>query len=242
MSNDKISQFWDKYRDISIRNNIKPETVKWYIQHVKDYIAAHPNRKLNTHTAQDLKKYLTAKGRNTSLEDGQFKQLITALKILFTDLVKPSWVENFSWNDISMAATALTPNHSTVARDYQRTSKQISEDHIRHSKSISGNAPNVWTLFASTWTDYAHRLIAEIRIRQYSIRTEQTYCEWFARFAAFCDLHDPKKLADSDIRRYLEHLVINRNVSGSTQSVALKTHHLPYFASFLCNTPAGISL
>ena len=65
------------------------------------------------------------------------------------------------------------------------------------------------------------RLETELRIRRYSIRTEQAYLAWIQRFISFCGLRDPAVLEASNIKKYLEFLAEERNVSASTQNQAL---------------------
>lgn len=75
--------------------------------------------------------------------------------------------------------------------------------------------------FTQQFPNHVERVVAEIRVRQYSIRTEQSYLGWLARFVHFHDMRDPAELDGTAIGAFLEHLVVNRHVSGSTQSQAL---------------------
>ncbi|MDH5259486.1 MAG: integron integrase [Gammaproteobacteria bacterium] len=65
------------------------------------------------------------------------------------------------------------------------------------------------------------RVVAEIRLRQYSIRTEQSYIDWVVRFLLFSKCKTEADLSVGQISAYLEHLAIKRNVAASTQSQAL---------------------
>ena len=58
-------------------------------------------------------------------------------------------------------------------------------------------------------------------IRQYSIRTIKSYLYWIKYFILFHDKSHPESLSKKDVERFLTHLVVERNVSQSTQSVAL---------------------
>jgi integron integrase len=64
-------------------------------------------------------------------------------------------------------------------------------------------------------------VVSEIRVRHYSIKTEEAYVGWVGRFLSFNGLKDPLALDASHIRKYLDYLAINRNVSSSTQNQAL---------------------
>ena len=59
-----------------------------------------------------------------------------------------------------------------------------------------------------------------IRVRHYSIRTEESYLGWVRRFFAFHRTH-PRDINAGGINRYLTHLAVNKNVAPSTQRQAL---------------------
>ena len=61
----------------------------------------------------------------------------------------------------------------------------------------------------------------EIRVRHYSIRTEEAYITWIKRFLAFHGLADPRTMNAAHIKEYLEFLAAKRQVSSSTQNQAL---------------------
>jgi len=59
-----------------------------------------------------------------------------------------------------------------------------------------------------------------IRVRHYSIRTEEAYLGWVRRFFAFTRRH-PKELSSDEINRFLTHLAVRGKVAASTQRQAL---------------------
>jgi len=60
-----------------------------------------------------------------------------------------------------------------------------------------------------------------IRVRHYSIRTEQAYVEWIRRFILYHGKRHPAELRESDVSGFLSYLAVNRNVAASTQNQAL---------------------
>ena len=64
------------------------------------------------------------------------------------------------------------------------------------------------------------RLRIEIRIRHYSIRTEQSYVDWARRFILFHNKRHPSEMGAVEVRDFLSHLAVDRNVSASTQNQA----------------------
>lgn len=60
-----------------------------------------------------------------------------------------------------------------------------------------------------------------IRVRQYSDRTEQTYLAWIRRFILFHGKRHPQSMGPEDIRKFLSHLAVQREVTASTQNQTL---------------------
>jgi len=66
-----------------------------------------------------------------------------------------------------------------------------------------------------------------VRMNQYSIRTEQTYLEVVKRFLIFIGPLPAEALGEVQVKRYLEYLAVERNVTASTQNQAFSA--LLYF-------------
>ncbi len=64
------------------------------------------------------------------------------------------------------------------------------------------------------------RLREAIRLRHYSIRTEDTYVDWVRRFILFHEKRHPQELGASEVAAFLTHLAVDRSVSPSTQNQA----------------------
>lgn len=64
------------------------------------------------------------------------------------------------------------------------------------------------------------RVRAEIRLRHYSLRTEQSYVDWARRFILFHHKRHPVEMGATEIRDFLSHLAVDRQVSASTQNQA----------------------
>ncbi len=66
-----------------------------------------------------------------------------------------------------------------------------------------------------------NKLIDAIRLRHYSIRTEQAYVDWTKRFIFFHNKRHPTEMGEKEVTAFLTHLAVNRNVAPSTQNQAL---------------------
>ena len=60
-----------------------------------------------------------------------------------------------------------------------------------------------------------------IRIRHYSIRTEEAYLQWMRRFILFHGKRHPREMGAPELTAFLSDLAIRRNVAASTQNQAL---------------------
>jgi integron integrase len=61
----------------------------------------------------------------------------------------------------------------------------------------------------------------KIRVKHYSIRTEQAYVDWIRRFIVFHGKRHPAERGAGEVERFLSHLAVERNVAASTQNQAL---------------------
>ncbi|WLT32346.1 integron integrase [Geothrix sp. PMB-07] len=64
------------------------------------------------------------------------------------------------------------------------------------------------------------QLRTALRVRRYSLRTEDAYVDWVKRFILFSGTRHPSALGAVDVGAFLNHLAVDRRVSGSTQNQA----------------------
>src|SRR5881628_1443010 len=60
-----------------------------------------------------------------------------------------------------------------------------------------------------------------IRLKHYSIRTEQAYVHWIKRFIFFHQKRHPREMAAPQIQAFLTDLAVRQQVSVSTQNQAM---------------------
>jgi len=63
----------------------------------------------------------------------------------------------------------------------------------------------------------------EIRLRHYSIRTEQAYVAWIKRFILFHRNKHPRKMGKPEVEAFLTDLAVRQKVSASTQNQAFNS-------------------
>ena len=232
---DIVKGFWEKYIQACEYRNVPAKSIRWYVKRAEDYIREHSSLKLARHSQDTVTDYLNRLGTNYRLADWQYKQVVDALKILFVHIVKANWAESFSWDEWIESATQLQCSHATIARDQSQPIKRAVQDNS--PKSLSTSEDTLIVKLRNHFPDHFNNLITQIRIKNYSIRTEQTYEHWLARYIAFHSMKDPAQLQPRDVGVFLEYLVIQRGVSSSTQSQALCA--LVFFYKYVLQVELG---
>ncbi|HZT78759.1 MAG TPA: integron integrase [Gemmataceae bacterium] len=64
------------------------------------------------------------------------------------------------------------------------------------------------------------RLREAIRVRHYSLRTEEAYVAWVTRYIYFHGVRHPAEMGAAEINAFLTHLAVEGHVSASTQNQA----------------------
>jgi integron integrase len=167
--------------------------------------------------------YLEQTGRLDGIADWQFMQIVDAIQNLLETAKAPVAAE-VDWEFWRASARTLEVNHPTIAREAAPPVQAAGES----DPPLSGarlkqkrNPPSTLDRVRDQHQPLLERLVAEIRHRHYSIRTEQAYEAWVCRFILFCDHRDPSEISADRLRDFLEDLAVRGQVSASTQSQAL---------------------
>lgn len=60
-----------------------------------------------------------------------------------------------------------------------------------------------------------------IRLKHYSLRTEESYISWIKRYILFHNKRHPKDMGEKEIKEFLSYLANHKNLAASTQNQAL---------------------
>lgn len=63
----------------------------------------------------------------------------------------------------------------------------------------------------------------QIRLKQYSPRTEKTYIRWVREYILFHNKRHPSEMGTVELNQFITHLVVDRKVSASTQNQAISS-------------------
>lgn len=65
------------------------------------------------------------------------------------------------------------------------------------------------------------RMRDALRVRHYSLRTEESYLQWVRRFILFHGKRHPETMGEVEVADFLSYLAVDRDVAASTQNQAL---------------------
>lgn len=68
---------------------------------------------------------------------------------------------------------------------------------------------------------FLNSIIDYMLAKQYSLRSVDTYLKWIAGFINYHDKRHPLSMGDNEVEKYLDYLVLKKNVSPKTQATAL---------------------
>lgn len=148
------------------------------------------------------------------LSEWKYIEMVNSIRILFQQVVKAKWAAAFPWSKWKEPHIHFVDKISALLPESDRTwHVDKVREHFRDELTDS----RVRELFAPEFK----KLREAIRTKQYSIRTEQTYEEWAARFLTFKDCGTAYLACAADVKEYLNYLANTRNVTASTQNQAL---------------------
>ena len=199
---------WQVYLSAMLDRNIPERARPWYARQLKAFIANLQalGISLEAVSGDDVVRYLRLKGADQSLKAWQYVQCVDALEIYFVDVLNPPWLAGIDWPYWKGAANALSADHPTIARE---SSSRASSTSSRLPSLEAGYLPSIQSL------------IEAIRLRHFSIRTEQTYVHWVERLLRYCQGRAVEQIREAEVESFLSDLALQRNVSPSTQNLAL---------------------
>jgi len=211
---------WHRFRDALIESEVEENLHRWYALHVKQFLACFSGKNIATLAHEDVLLHLR------QLDPGYFEshwlhiQYIHSVQIFSTLVINANWAEQIDWETEKQLAVAIDTSHPTLARETDgvnpvdpQLSRELPE---HHKKSLL-------------------LLSRELRLRDYAIRTEQTYCHWVQRFLLKNSNNPVDELGQSHVRGFLSELVLSRNVSKNTQNIALSS--LVFYFREILNRP-----
>ena len=226
---DRTGAFWNRYRGALAARGLRGKAAEWCVKRAEGFIKAAKGLRLKEHTAEDLRAYFCRQAVGGWLKDWQYGQMVEALRVLFTEIVKSPWASEFPWDEWKEPHL----HFADELEHFDQVGRHIPISGGRHVFDDALKGRRV----ADQYGAELDRLRQAIRARHYSIRTEQSYQEWLMRFITFHGYRAPEGLGADEVKAYLTYLADARRVSASTQRQALNA--LVFFYKQVLGRPFG---
>ena len=191
-----LQRLWDQERVPLDKNKLR-----WWSVHVQNFLATVRRQQWQGSVEDLTKRFLEEMSQTTPpVPDWRRDQAQQALGVFSRG------IEN--WHFTPESDGCVRPAFRLKTAVEEVPSAEVSPGSARKAAVVLSKLP---------WRD---RMVRTLRLRHYAYRTEQTYVEWVERFLRYHQTDDPLSLQDADIREFLEHLAVEKNVSASTQNQA----------------------
>lgn len=213
---------WHLYRKALISAHIKQHCHSWYARHAQRFLSHHAPHDTKLTTQLQVEQHFETIPATWFKHDWQQAQYIDAVRILLCKIYQLPWTSSFPWEEFISSARTLTTNHCTLARE---------------AINDAPNEPKFSIHLSSEHSKSIQHLSRSLREHDYAIRTEISYCQWVQRFLLATTNTPLESMADQHVKDFLSGLVLRRNVSKSTQNVALNA--MVYFFKHVLARPLG---
>ena len=177
---------------------------------------------------------------NISVTGNSIETQISKNKFIRTASDTARLTGRFSQNDSPHSSSPATANSATKANSLQRQSfsTPLTTQSATHSHPVpasntvddsdsqgtmSDNNISTGTgllLKGASWVDVYEGLESAIKVRHYSPKTWKAYRTWVRKLQNFTHSKDPALLSITDVKAFLSHLAVEKNVSAATQNQA----------------------
>lgn len=182
---------------------------KW-LQYYLDYRAKYPRPGSRSDDVRGFMEKLQARSQ-TRAQQGQAAR---AVSLFFA--CEPKVIRTDSWHPKTFFIADSIP-----------TIVPAQDPAPRPQAPKAGKRYDQWWCLNKTasteWDSIVDALAAEIRLRHYSRKTLKAYAEWTRKFQFFLNSKDIAHTTSDDVKAYLTHLAVKKNVAASTQNQAFNS-------------------
>lgn len=190
--NGQDSAFWASYRRTVGKHGVSERYAIWYERWAQCFCKGLQDKELTTCTAAEVVGYLDQQASDPNLQEWQCQQSSEALRLLFSTLLHLPWASPWP----PLPATSVP----AAVPDPLLSPEQI---------------------LPQTDSETLAALRTAVRVRHYSIRTEQAYEQWCSRFLLFLGEKPLAASGADEVKGFLGYLAEERQVAASTQKQAL---------------------
>lgn len=178
----------------SVPMHQRPHYARW----VRQFANGAGREKLRERRPEDVESYLSELAKLPHVERWQVEQARAALILMYGEVL-----------GIDLGGLGL-PQRMNGAAAGEGEAIEFSTTRRR-----------AWASLDEVWSGYVDKLRKELRLRHYSLRTEDVYADWVRRFALFHGLAPLEDLGEESIVQFLSDLATEGRVAASTQNQAL---------------------
>jgi hypothetical protein len=200
---------WPIFLEALGRENVPPDRIRWYVGWVERFRAFQNNRPLAGRGPEDAEAFLRDLTDRPGVQLWRVRQAAHALRVFYRSFHGADWV-------------SVGPTPSPLPRS------SVGCPSYGEGVGKERNGTASWPV----------RLRSLMRTGNYSMSTERAYSAWVDRFLSYCAARSSDPGA-GDVRTFLEHLALTRNVSAATQGQALNA--LVFFFRHVLGRPLAPS-
>ena len=238
------------YVEVLREAGAQEKTIPFCMGWVRRFFAAHPGRRRRDLGRAEIEAFLRSVADHAGVSNWQLQQARDALEVYYERFRGIAWAPRpdafatHTTNPSASEAPGAAPQIREKATPLTALSRHYAETQ-QNVKSVSGPfgiqdqakpratvarggdggkadvAGRQTTSGKVNWRALEAKVVECLRMEHYSYRTEQTYVGWIRRFVEFHDWRKPSQLEAADVQAFLKHLVLDRQVSASTQNQAL---------------------
>ena len=200
-----------QYEQCLAKENISQKQHPFMVLRANQFLNAAGDHQPLELSAATIENTLTSLGREAGLADWQFDQLVDAVEVLLITYLDSPAAAKIDWSNWKYSTRIVEADHPSIA-------KEKTPEELLYLKVKRGSGP--LNKIRKQHRDLLIRFATQIRAKGYAYRTEETYEQWVVRYIEFFRGESPEKIEADNITTFLNHLVIERNVSASTQNQA----------------------
>lgn len=170
--------FWKQFESCLLDAQVSADKVKWYLGWARQFARRMQAVPLRQHSAGEVAAFLQNLEQSPKVQPWQVAQAGEALRLFYQRYLGCAWAGDW---------VGWTPADAVDAQG-----SGIRADEGGLSESEKGALAGV-----------LERLRAEIRLRQYSRRTEKSYLDWVRRFVLFHQGRELEAMGGAEVKTYL---------------------------------------
>ena len=200
---------WKEFFKSLSSKNIPPKAIPWYIRRAKTFLSKAKNTKVCELSIERVTLFLTSLSQDHLLDDWQINQSVDAVHFFLRDILHLNWVANIDWSSFKKDEFYTAKTHTMEIRE------------LDIPELIAKRVEKFDVVLRKAYGELLTKLVRTLRVRNYSIRTEQVYLMWSVRFLHFHHKTKAGEISGQIVRNFLEYLALERQVAPNTQKQAL---------------------